>query len=771
MGNAVNWPDSLDSLRVGHGFGAHYRIETIVSKSEARVVVAATHALTNRLVTIRISRLNTSDEGLARHERALRAFGVLENEHFAAVLEVGRHPGGYVYVVYEYLDGVPLASWLRERGPLSIAAAAELMLQVSEALSGAHARGLLRVDLTLESLLATRGPDGDAFIKILPSDLAPFEAADSPTDSLTGGGDLGTLAYYAPEQYRGRRYIDARSEVWTVGVIFYELITGVPPFGSGSAMETVSKIFDGAYRPLRDLLPDLPEGLEEVVRKSLAVEPAQRFQSTAELADALEGYAEPSTYPLGAQSQKPRKLPRVDEHVQVSVYRPAVIAPERWFPLLAYVHLGGKRSDDPPDAPDPVQEVERRAHAVLGERMSDYRPTTQVGATGLAEGGQVTLVPEVDGLVFDPPSRSFFWRDRVHEASFGLKLAAAAHAPGAVIRGRLTVYAGIVLLADVQLSFTVGERASERATVSRASAYRKVFASYSHQDSAIVEQFAAHAEALGDEYLIDVRKLRSGEDWSARLEQFIRDADVFQLFWSSTSMRSRACRKEWEYALGIAKHDFVRPVFWEEPMPEDAVNGLPPPELARIHFARLPRKFVPRRRARKRVLPTITPTERPVALGLRSALESEAGRSAAPTRRRRSPLVLTLTAAWALVLAGVAWSALGGRHGPEPAVPVAIAPPEPSPTLVAPPNSVASPESGLLGAVPSEPPRTVRSASPGVTKHCYVELRSRRISSQPRCGARESPHTVPADAAAERAARGQKCTEVTGYRCDLADLF
>jgi hypothetical protein len=277
---------------------------------------------------------------------------------------------------------------------------------------------------------------------------------------------------------------------------------------------------------------------------------------------------------------------RIDEEVQISVYRPKLIAPARWYKLLAYAHLAAKRPDDPADDPDPVQEVQRRALAALGEASKDYRSTSQETLQGLPEGGHITFVPEVKGIEFNPPSRSFAWLESIHEETFSLRAAAAPD--GTVLRGTLSAYLGPILLADVPLSFKVerkaGDTTSER-ELSRARAYRKVFASYSRRDTAVVHHFDEVMATLGERYLIDVRDIRSGELWSPRLEELIREADVFQLFWSSSSMRSAFCRAEWEYALALNRERFVRPVFWESPMPRDDGVGLPPEELERIGFA------------------------------------------------------------------------------------------------------------------------------------------------------------------------------------------
>ncbi len=155
----------------------------------------------------------------------------------------------------------------------------------------------------------------------------------------------------------------------------------------------------------------------------------------------------------------------------------------------------------------------------------------------------------------------------------------------------MSVFLGAILLADIPIRFKVdsthSEAADEQPTEpASAKPYRKIFASYSHKDLAIVEQFERYAETLGDRYLRDWKELRSGENWDERLLQMIEEADVFQLFWSNNSMRSPFVQREWEHAMSLTNKGpyFVRPTYWETPLPEIPENNLPPSDLQRRHF-------------------------------------------------------------------------------------------------------------------------------------------------------------------------------------------
>ena len=278
----------------------------------------------------------------------------------------------------------------------------------------------------------------------------------------------------------------------------------------------------------------------------------------------------------------------VDENVQFTVYRPRTLQPGRWSTLLAFAHLSERRLDGDPDEPDPVEEVQRQAAQVLGQDIDSYLDLTQDSSAGVPQEGEITFLPTADGVDFNPPSRTFTWLESVHREEFRLR---ASSAPaGTSLRGRMSVFLGVRLLAEVSLQFLVSETpapSKPAPVIEQARPYRRIFASYSHRDVKIAEQFERYAAVFGDRYLRDWIDLRAGEKWSERLEELIRQADVFQLFWSWNSIRSENVRREWEYALGLGRPNFVRPTYWEFPMPNDPAHGLPPSALKALHFHRL----------------------------------------------------------------------------------------------------------------------------------------------------------------------------------------
>jgi hypothetical protein len=295
----------------------------------------------------------------------------------------------------------------------------------------------------------------------------------------------------------------------------------------------------------------------------------------------------------------------VDENVQFTVYRPSAVQPEIWYPLLAFAHLAERRPDAPPGQPDPLEQVQRLAEQALGAALS--YPVTRVEARGgVPREGQLTFAPFVEGVDFNPRSQTFEWQEDVHQQNFRLK--ARADTVGSVLRGHLTVYRGGFILADVDLAFRVDSAAPEppiptgrpatllatssasptspqpELTPATANPNDKIFVSYSHKDREIVRQFEAYGKSLGHVYLRDQLALRSGEEWDVRLLELIDEADIFQLFWSSNSMKSEYVRREYEHAYALGRRGFIRPTYWEVPMPQSTNPRLPPDELARLHF-------------------------------------------------------------------------------------------------------------------------------------------------------------------------------------------
>ncbi|HEX3556637.1 MAG TPA: TIR domain-containing protein [Thermoanaerobaculia bacterium] len=293
---------------------------------------------------------------------------------------------------------------------------------------------------------------------------------------------------------------------------------------------------------------------------------------------------------LPAAPLLPDKPPVLHENVQFTVYRPRVVEPMKWFPLLAFAHLEELPADAPADEPDPLAEIREQAHRILGDLAEGYADVKQDSRQAVPHEAEITFLPEIPGFEVNPPRRTFLWLESVHREEFRIR--AGPEMEGRQARGRMSVFWGSILLAEVSLAIRVDSRlgAAPPPPPERDASrpFRNIFPSYSHQDAAIVEEFERYARTLGDRYLRDVHELRAGEVWNDRLKDLIQKADVFQLFWSWNALRSRYVEEEWRYALSLGRSHFVRPTYWEDPLPEEPARSLPPEELRRLHFQLLP---------------------------------------------------------------------------------------------------------------------------------------------------------------------------------------
>ena len=278
---------------------------------------------------------------------------------------------------------------------------------------------------------------------------------------------------------------------------------------------------------------------------------------------------------------------RLDKNVQFTVYRPNAIEPKKWYSLITFAHLSERPPDAPSTQPDPKVEVERKAVETLGPLTPAYSDATLDSRLDVPRESVVTFEPNFKNLNFIPRQHEFLWEGKTHMAEF--RMQASQELEGETVRGFMRVLWGRFILAEIPLAIEINTaRAQELQNAppvsTSATAYRKLFASYSRKDESVVIEFEDFAETVGDKYLRDVRDIRSGEVFDERIEELIREADLFQLFWSWNSMGSAYVRREWEYALSLNRIDFLRPTYWEEPMPVDEARGLPPPALSRLEF-------------------------------------------------------------------------------------------------------------------------------------------------------------------------------------------
>jgi eukaryotic-like serine/threonine-protein kinase len=270
------------------------------------VVVAAQHLALDKRVAIKLMRpeLRVRRDLVRRFLREARATARLNSPHIAHVFDVGTIEEGVPYIVMEYLDGMNLAAWLRQHGPAPVPLAAAMVLQVCDAIAEAHSIGIVHRDLKPANLFVTHDSDGELLVKVLDLGICKLveRTDDLPDTSLATA--LGTPAYTAPEQRRKARRVDARADIWSLGVVLYELVTGRVPFHG----QTPAELSMCATRDPPRLIEraGMTSELEAIVARCLASDPAARFQSVPDLVVALAPFAHGARTVAGAKSRLAR---------------------------------------------------------------------------------------------------------------------------------------------------------------------------------------------------------------------------------------------------------------------------------------------------------------------------------------------------------------------------------------------------------------------------------------------------------------------------------
>jgi tRNA A-37 threonylcarbamoyl transferase component Bud32 len=261
------------------------------------VVVAAHHTHLDQTVAIKFLRRDAAKDELAvsRFLREARAVTNLQSEHVVRVMDAGRLDDGLPYLVMEYLSGLDLDQVLAQRGRLPLEEAVEYLLQSMEAVADAHAAGIVHRDLKPSNLFVTARADGSPLVKVLDFGISKaFDATGAKQQSLTSTSmTLGSPLYMSPEQVRSSKTVDARTDVWALGIIAYELLAGVQPFEAETVTGLCAKIVADQPPPLRSVRPDVPPAFEAIVLRCLEKLPGARYQTVAELAAAFRPFASP----------------------------------------------------------------------------------------------------------------------------------------------------------------------------------------------------------------------------------------------------------------------------------------------------------------------------------------------------------------------------------------------------------------------------------------------------------------------------------------------
>jgi serine/threonine-protein kinase len=361
-------------LGPGDVVAGKYRIEGVAGEGGMAVIYAAHHLVLDQRVAVKVLFVDraTDEVTTERFVREAQAAARLQSEHAVRVMDAGVLPHGQPYLVMELLEGCDLAELLALSGPLEVPEFVDYMLQACEGIAHAHAAGIIHRDLKPSNLFLSLRPDGSNAIKVLDFGISKSTVDGRGTDvtKLTGQAVLGSPAYMSPEQIRNASNVDARSDVWSLGVSMYELLTGRMPFDGDGVGEMLAAILEADAAPVHERRPQVPRALSDAVMRCLRRNRDERWGDVGQLALALAPFG------TGARAALPGRIPAI--LTNASKLRPPT--PLGAFPVASMAALVAS-SDVEGTTPPPTA---RKAFVVDAARQpAAFAETLQQPQTGV----------------------------------------------------------------------------------------------------------------------------------------------------------------------------------------------------------------------------------------------------------------------------------------------------------------------------------------------------------------------------------------------------
>jgi serine/threonine protein kinase len=351
------------ATQVGKVLDGKYRLDAFLSKGGMGAVYRATHVMLNKTVAVKLinPELVTSPDVVRRFQREARAATALSHPDIVSVYDLGQTTEGTLYIAMEYVDGPSLKSVIESGGPVPVMRTLTLARQLASALSAAHRQGIIHRDLKPHNVMLARGHDGQEIAKLV--DFGIAKTFDEGTQLTVAGFSLGTPQYMAPEQAEGRA-VDARSDLYSFGIILYEMLTGEVPFNATSAASVLIKHIKEAPIPpsVKNPRVAIPPQVEAIVVRCLAKDPAERFQTADELGRALE---ESAVSLAGSTAAIQSTLPMGIPSAVVGASNPATVPTAVVLPSSAAPTLRAQQAP-PPQAPADTRPTAAAVPAAAG---------------------------------------------------------------------------------------------------------------------------------------------------------------------------------------------------------------------------------------------------------------------------------------------------------------------------------------------------------------------------------------------------------------------
>jgi eukaryotic-like serine/threonine-protein kinase len=291
-GTTTGAPERPTSALIGTTLDGAYRITGLIAEGGMSTVYQALQLRLNQWVAVKVMAhgLTSNPEALARFRREAEVTSRLRHPNLVTVTDFGTAPGGELFLVMEYLEGIDLDRRLRQIGSMPLAAAVHITKQVASALAAAHEQGIVHRDLKPANVFLVALPGEPDFVKILDFGISKVRAAS--TQLTKASSIIGTPNYMSPEQATGMLDdIDHRTDQWSLACIVWEILSGRPPFVSDDMSAVFYQIIHLDPPSLASRAPDLPPAVESVLRRGLSRKMADRYPSIRDFANALESAA------------------------------------------------------------------------------------------------------------------------------------------------------------------------------------------------------------------------------------------------------------------------------------------------------------------------------------------------------------------------------------------------------------------------------------------------------------------------------------------------
>src|SRR5689334_18332908 len=270
-----------------------YRIDRTIGFGGMGVICEATHLELGTKVAVKFVRFERAgdDRTVARFLTEARSAAQLRSQHTCRVVDCGRLESGTPYMVMEYLEGADLRSIVSAQAPLPIEDSVCFVSQALEALAEAHGRGIVHRDIKPENLFLTQGPDGGAQVKVLDFGISKQMGRAQESRSLTEPTEsIGSPYHMSPEQMIDPTRVDARTDIWSIGVVLYELLTGRLPFAGETTPQICANVMTVKPPSPHEILPEIPQALSDVVMACIEKDREKRLPDVGALSRALEAF-------------------------------------------------------------------------------------------------------------------------------------------------------------------------------------------------------------------------------------------------------------------------------------------------------------------------------------------------------------------------------------------------------------------------------------------------------------------------------------------------